>query len=321
MIKQERIVTLDILRGLALFGMIIVHFHQRMETPSTGTEDLVGWVIWIGLETKAWAAFAFLFGAGFAIFLRRAEARGLNVVPLFLRRMIALALFGVAVQYFLGFTILIDYAVWGTVLLFVRKWPTRALLGLALIAALASNLYAVIRIPIPPSSLVLIILGFLAIRHGVLENPREHLRVIVLVMIAGFVSWALWWLLLRDTKFEIGFGIVRDQWLGLTYVGAIVLLLEYKPVWKDRLSEFGIAGRMALTNYVLQAAIFWALGKQLGIRMRPYLELPAAILLFAVLVLFSKLWLERHRYGPLERVWRAATFWQIREIPSARTSM
>jgi uncharacterized protein len=315
MTERERIVTLDIMRGLALFGMIIVHFHQKMEMPSSGTEDLVGWIVWIGLETKSWAAFAFLFGASFALFLRSAEARGLNVVPMFLRRMLALAIFGILVQYLLDFTILLDYAIWGTLLLFVRKWPTRWLLALALVAALAARVYSIIHIP--TSSLVLIILGFLSIRHGIIENVRPHLRTIIITMILGFVSWAVWWLLLWNTRYESGFGIVRDQWLGLTYLGATVLLLEYRPVWKERLSAFGIAGRMALTNYVLQAAVFWALGKQLGVKIRPYYVLPAAILLFLILVLLSKFWLARHRYGPLERVWRAFTFWEWRPAGDA----
>jgi uncharacterized membrane protein YeiB len=315
MSERERIVALDILRGIALFGMIIVHFHQTMELPATGTEDLVGWIVWIGVETKAWAAFAFLFGASFAIFLRRAEARGLNVVPLFVRRMIALGILGAVLQFGFGFAILLDYAVWGVVLLIVRKWPTRALLLLALAATLWTGAYAVIHLAL--SSLVLIILGFLAIRHGVLENPRAHVRLIAGVMIFGFVSWATWWLFLRDTNLESGFGIVRDQWLGLTYTGAVLLLLEYRPVWIERLESFRITGRTALSNYVLQVLFFWTLGKHLGVRIRPYYELPASIALFLILVLLSKFWLARHKYGPLERLWRSVTFWQFRESVNA----
>jgi len=315
MSDRGRIVALDILRGLALFGMIIVHFHQTMELPATGREDLVGWIVWIGVETKAWAAFAFLFGASFAIFLRRAESRGLDVVPLFLRRMLALGILGAVLQFGFGFAILLDYAVWGVVLLLVRKWPTRALLVLALAATLWTGAYAVIHLAL--SSLVLIILGFLSIRHGVLENPRAHLRLIVGVMIFGFVSWATWWLFLWNSELESGFGIVRDQWLGLTYTGAVLLLLEYRPVWKKRLESFGITGRMALTNYVLQVLFFWTLGKHLGIKIRPYFELPASIALFMILVLLSRFWLARHRYGPLERMWRSVTFWRLRETEIA----
>ena len=49
---DERLHTLDVLRGLALAGMILVHFHQRLETPVTGVEDLIGWFVWIFVEQK-----------------------------------------------------------------------------------------------------------------------------------------------------------------------------------------------------------------------------------------------------------------------------
>ena len=70
---DDRLHTLDILRGLALFGMILVHFHQKMRIEVTGPEDLIGWGVWILVE-KAWGTFAFLFGVGFAVLLRRLEA-------------------------------------------------------------------------------------------------------------------------------------------------------------------------------------------------------------------------------------------------------
>jgi len=99
----DRIVTLDILRGFALLGIIVVHFHQRFRSswPAADRlpgEWLVGWTAWWGLEQKAWAAFAFLFGVGFAIFMRRAEAHGRPLVTLYLRRLAVLALIGIAIE-------------------------------------------------------------------------------------------------------------------------------------------------------------------------------------------------------------------------------
>ena len=79
---DSRLHALDILRGLALFGMILVHFHQRMRVEATGLEDLIGWAVWVLVEQKAWGVFAFLFGVGFAILLRRLEARGHPIVPI-----------------------------------------------------------------------------------------------------------------------------------------------------------------------------------------------------------------------------------------------
>jgi uncharacterized membrane protein YeiB len=55
--SHERVRSLDILRGFALLGMILVHVHQHLEQPATGLEDLISWVIWVGVEQKSWATF------------------------------------------------------------------------------------------------------------------------------------------------------------------------------------------------------------------------------------------------------------------------
>ena len=134
---DERLQALDILRGLALCAMIVVHFHQKMRREASGVEDLIGWGVWVFLEQKAWGTFAFLFGAGFAILLRRLEARRASVVPIYLRRLAALALFGVIATVGFGFHILVEYACWGVVLLLMRRWSTRALLVSAALFACA----------------------------------------------------------------------------------------------------------------------------------------------------------------------------------------
>jgi uncharacterized protein len=133
----ERLHALDILRGVALFGMILVHFHQKMRLPASGVEDLIGWGVYVLVEQKAWGTFAFLFGVGFAILLRRLEGRGAPVVPIYLRRLAMLAVFGIVAQVAFGFTILLEYALWGVALLVMRRWSTRTLLVVAALAACA----------------------------------------------------------------------------------------------------------------------------------------------------------------------------------------
>ena len=56
--SRPRIVSVDILRGFALFGMILVHFHQAFRESVPGLqagwgEDAIGWVVWWGVEQKA----------------------------------------------------------------------------------------------------------------------------------------------------------------------------------------------------------------------------------------------------------------------------
>src|SRR5438874_1160470 len=100
---RERLHALDILRGLALFGMIVVHFHQKMRLEATGLEDLIGWGVWVLVEQKSWGTFAFLFGVGFAVLLRRLEARHAPILPIYLRRLGTLAVFGLIAQVGFGF--------------------------------------------------------------------------------------------------------------------------------------------------------------------------------------------------------------------------
>lgn len=374
--ETRRLHALDILRGFALFGMILVHFHQRLRIEKGGLENLIGWGVYVLLEQKAWGTFAFLFGVGFAILLRRLEARGAPVVPTYLRRLATLACFGIIAEVGFGFTILLAYAAWGVALLIVRRWSTRALLitaALAVAAApLAAELTALLawwsgtapapgpgpvaalrqavelasqhgsygallaarwdlflgmlphgwRNLLPDSNLTLFIIGLLAVRHGVLDDPKRHTRLIAGWMTFGFLSWGLSWTLLRhlppmpipgtDWPLAYGMGLIQDQWLCFTYIGAMVLLLAYRPEWTARLRAFGQAGRMALTNYLIQAAALDALGSAwgFGLRLRPYVYVIAAPILFGAEAAFSGAWLARFRFGPLEWLWRTITYWR-----------
>ena len=129
-ITDKRIASLDILRGFALLGMFVVHFHDHSTDPG-GIDDVIRTFIWRFVESKSHGTFALLFGAGFAIQLRRAEARGAPFASLYLRRLAVLAAFGFAAHAFFGFNVLLGYAVWGVPLLLIRRWSTRTLLIVA----------------------------------------------------------------------------------------------------------------------------------------------------------------------------------------------
>ena len=373
--RDERVHTLDILRGLALLGMILVHVHQHMEVEASGAEGLIGWVTWVGVETKAWGVFALLFGAGFALLLRNVERRGAPVAALYLRRLAALAVFGLVAEAGFGFQILLEYAIWGVPLLLIRRWSSRALLMVVVLAvavepgvytvrmlargarpataagqaspAARSNTLAALHaaettgryLPLlrarlanmrakygswttylPGSSFALFVIGALAFRHGVFTDPRTRPRLISGAMAFGFMSWALTWIVYANgltvsnpawrPALLSAFGLMQDQWLCLTYAGAVILLVAYRPVWESRLRLFGIAGRMALTNYLLQVAILDVLASSYGARLqvRPLISVGLTAALFGSLAMFSRWWLTRFRFGPAEWLWRAATY-------------
>ena len=182
---------------------------------------------------------------------------------------------------------------------------------------------------LPTVNLALFTLGLLAVRHRVLDEPGRHIRLIAGWMIFGAASWAMSWLVLRnlpatgipgaDWPIAYGFGLIQDQWLCFTYIGAVVLLLHRHPGWTRRLAWFRDAGRMALTNYVFQAIVLDALASGYGaaLTLRPYLYLVATALLFSAEALASRVWLGRFRFGPLEWLWRTITYAHV--APLRRT--
>ena len=91
--RIDRIDVLDVLRGIALLGMFLVHFSDRSYDAS-GLGDIYKWIVYLFFEERFWAMFGILFGIGFAIQFRRADARGEPYTAKYLRRMAGLAVFG-----------------------------------------------------------------------------------------------------------------------------------------------------------------------------------------------------------------------------------
>jgi uncharacterized protein len=96
-------------------------------------------------------------------------------------------------------------------------------------------------------------------------------------------------------------------WLVLSHASLVVLFMQ--SGWARGFAERLIAvGRMAFSNYIAMSVICVLLfhGYGLGLyglleRWQVYLLVP---LIWAALLLWSKPWLERHAYGPLEWLWR-----------------
>jgi len=134
---QERIDAMDILRGVAILGILIVNMglfslpdglpaHQLWPNAIDGAAERL---IFFFAQEKFKSLFSFLFGLSLAVQMMRAEARGARFVPLYLRRLSILFLIGVA--HFLLLwdgDILHDYAMLGFVLLIFRRRSLKTLL-------------------------------------------------------------------------------------------------------------------------------------------------------------------------------------------------
>ncbi|UJH67266.1 DUF418 domain-containing protein [Allomuricauda sp. SCSIO 65647] len=170
------------------------------------------------------------------------------------------------------------------------------------------------------------LMGLLVGRIGLFKNFRERSALIKKSWITGLIMFVLAVGGMIGVFAALGPDSQFDNWLamiGLTLFDlanvamTIIIIAVFIILYKKRkphmfLQQFAPYGRMALTNYVAQTivgtAIFygWGLGYLAQVR-NSYVFL-LAILVITLQVWFSKWWLKRFRYGPLEWLWRSATF-------------
>jgi uncharacterized protein len=140
---KRRIVVVDILRGFAVLGILLVNmlsFSGYFYTPTQemgAAHRLATLLIKFIAQAKFYTLFSFLFGWGMAIQMRRAAQRDSPFVPLYVRRLLILLGIGLvhAILIWEG-DILVNYALLGLVLLFFRKRSNRTILIAAIVCIL-----------------------------------------------------------------------------------------------------------------------------------------------------------------------------------------
>ena len=384
----ERSAALDALRGFALLGIVFIHtnaFALPTGPPGIGFAgppiDYAVEVAVIALvESKFFCLFSLLFGAGFAVQLGRAEARGERFLGRYLRRLGALALFGVLhVVFVWEGDILLVYALVGWLLLpFNRaadRWLVRwaaILLAVPLVfytlflaltvagrydpdiaaelakgdagldkafgelnaAPAATYLEALPRrlgdylgslallATRVPTILAMFLLGLWAGRRGVVADPAAHRRLlravervglgVGMVLVAAISAVFFAGPTLTALAAVFFNQAIAGPVLSLGYAAAFLLLaVRFGP---RPLAPFAAVGRMGLTNYVAHSAILTVIFTKpwLGFTggVRPVWHPLIALCVFAALAAASALWLRLFYYGPLEYLWRAATYWK-----------
>jgi uncharacterized protein len=141
----ERVALLDVLRGFAILGILLFNMfafsgwtfldtQQAAALPASSGDRMLERTMMALIEGKFYSLFSFLFGLGFAVMLERFKDRGVNPVPLLLRRYTALLAIGLVHAVFIWFgDILTLYALLGAVLLLFRRQSVRALVTWAVI--------------------------------------------------------------------------------------------------------------------------------------------------------------------------------------------
>jgi uncharacterized protein len=132
----ERTELIDVLRGFALLGILLVNFWGGTGTVIPRVDEAVSNVLQYAVSGSFYPLFSFLFGLGFGIQLLRARERGGAAALLYLRRMLVLFLIGTVHAVFIwNGDILVDYAALGLVLVPLGRLPDRGLLLLIVVLA------------------------------------------------------------------------------------------------------------------------------------------------------------------------------------------
>lgn len=131
-----RITILDILRALALLGIVIVHAHDHFNLylpvpAATGwqaaADSAADWLYSHLFVSKSFLLFSFLFGLSFFIQLDRQEQRGVDFRKRFMWRLVLLFLLGLAHTLFYDGDILTIFGVLGFALVLLYKRSTALL--------------------------------------------------------------------------------------------------------------------------------------------------------------------------------------------------
>lgn len=144
---QERIALIDVLRGVALFGIVAANMrgfagpHYAYFRPEALWQTRLDfWVqafVDVFIQGKFISIFAFLFGLGFALQFSRAEAIGARFVPVYRRRLFGLILIGLLHQLLFWWgDVLVTYGLGGFLLILFRKRKNKTILIWALVLML-----------------------------------------------------------------------------------------------------------------------------------------------------------------------------------------
>jgi uncharacterized protein len=144
--SQERIEILDVLRGLAVCGILIGNMQwfsgygmmpPALAAQSALADRITHFLVHFFVEGKFYSIFSFLFGFGFALQIERAEERGDLKASFFKRRLFWLLVIGLAHAYLLwSGDILSIYALMGFLLILFRKKTNGSLLKWAFVLLL-----------------------------------------------------------------------------------------------------------------------------------------------------------------------------------------
>lgn len=217
--RSERIASIDVLRGFAVLGILIVNMQGFARVPSAymnpmsgsafdGAEAWIWAAVYVLADTKFISIFSMLFGAGIAMMSERMASRGLSGTGLHYRRQFWLLLIGLIHAHLIWHgDVLVAYALCGFLLYPLRRLSPRDLLwigGCAVAVVVPVWLLAGLSIPYWPEADRLELVAqwappqevidarIAAFRGGLSEQLAVRVPIAFELETSGFLALFLW---------------------------------------------------------------------------------------------------------------------------------
>lgn len=380
--RHERVDAADVLRGFAVFAIILLHSIEHFNFysfPSSDTQsewlNFTDKAIWDGLffmfGGKAYAIFALLFGFSFFIQHDNQRIRGNDFRLRFCWRLLLLFVIGQINAAFFTGEVLVMYSLIGFILVATCRLSTKSLIILSTVCLLQPVcIYQIIRALCDSSYIPFLAdTGEMGKVTFIAQSSASFIDMVKVNLWEGQIGSLAWaWdngrIFQTAGLFIAGMLIGRENWFlrrnlhNWGYVLAVSLCcffplyglnnmvgdyienpailpplrLFLTSIYKlcfmfilvsgilygyyctksfshllDKLRPYG---RMSMTNYVTQGILgsfifyHWGLHLQIGITGSVFIGLA----IFAVQYALCCLWLRHHNHGPLEYLWKKATW-------------
>jgi uncharacterized protein len=368
--QNKRIVIVDILRGWALLGVVLMNydiifsFVGSKPNPDAFNNFLIGFNN-VVFESKSWTMLSFLFGYGFAVLIENVASKRINPVRFFLGRMFWLLVIAVINSAVWFGDILKDYAVLGMLLLVFRNVSAKTAFYISLALLLVNPALTAFFLSLKISGFALAAPYFpLYHSHNLFDVLKSGLictyrfeilspvnsivfpEVVLLCFLLGlaahkinffgrlaenkkYIKRAFWTSLGLTLMLWVPFTFPQAAWLKsvfkyfmplfwlflstMIFIASAICWLYLAGKLKRFFGALQLYGRMTLTNYVVQNILGMLLfsGFGLGLVMHHLsygVFMLIALAIYVAQMYFSKWWLSRYYYGPLEWLWRQLSY-------------
>lgn len=344
-IKTNRITSIDALRAVTLLGIIMVHafdgFGRGVLAPTFDIDKYLNWFIKTFLMSKCNTIFSILFGVSFYLILRNPQ----NTSTKFVWRCFLLMLIGLVNKFFFTYDALMWYGIFGMMLVPVRYMKPKHIftlfcllimttmvlqkfkLGNALFGLAGPNRYSgegsfidVLTYPYAVQDYArgilnrgifaphTFVLGYWLAIKGYIERLDKVVTIRVVLMF-----WALYLIsfALPDTgMFKPLFRRINIYGATFSYASTVIYLYYNSHPIQSVLRLLEPYGKLGLTNYSMQGIIGVCIIWQFTIGVWTYSLCGVLLIFMGIYILqaiFSYVWLQYFRYGPMEYIWRVAT--------------